>query len=141
MIQNVKQFLQGCPLFCWQFLLWQVHCFMAQTTFTPKESEATVDVVFEFNGSSLKGKNTVIYESITQDEAAVGYQKLQEFIIEKSDIEIDSLMGFVRSMGISRHGYRFRGSGWITQWCRERTMSITCRQIRILLCRMRCSFL
>ncbi len=27
MIQNVKQFLHGCPLFCWQFLLWQVHCF------------------------------------------------------------------------------------------------------------------
>ena len=48
-------------------------------------------------------------------EAAVGYQKLQEFIIEKPDIEIDSLMGFVRSMGISWHGYRFRGSGWITR--------------------------
>lgn len=44
----------------------------AQTTFTPETSEGTVDVVFEFNGSSLKGKNTVIYESITLDEKEVG---------------------------------------------------------------------
>ena len=44
----------------------------AQTTFTPEASEGTVDVVFEFNGSSLKGKNTVIYESVTQEEKEVG---------------------------------------------------------------------
>ena len=51
----------------------------AQTTFTPKDSEGTVDVVFEFNGSSLKGKNTVIYESITQDEKEVGMHADPEF--------------------------------------------------------------
>lgn len=52
---------------------------IAQTTFTPKESEGTVDVVFEFNGSSLKGKNTVIYESITQGEKEIGMHADPEF--------------------------------------------------------------
>ena len=51
----------------------------AQTTFTPKESEGTVDVVFEFDGSSLKGKNTVIYESVTQEEKEVGMHADPEF--------------------------------------------------------------
>ena len=51
----------------------------AQTTFTPKESEGTVDVVFTFDGSSLKGKNTVIYESITQEEKEVGMHADPEF--------------------------------------------------------------
>lgn len=51
----------------------------AQTTFTPKESEGTVDVVFEFDGSSLKGKNTVIYESITQEEKEVGMHADPDF--------------------------------------------------------------
>lgn len=51
----------------------------AQTTFTPKESEGTVDVVFTFDGSSLKGKNTVIYESITQDEKEIGMHADPEF--------------------------------------------------------------
>ncbi len=51
----------------------------AQTTFTPKASEGTVDVVFEFNGSSLKGKNTVIYESVTQEEKEVGMHADPEF--------------------------------------------------------------
>jgi LPXTG-motif cell wall-anchored protein len=51
----------------------------AQTIFTPKESEGTVDVVFTFDGSSLKGKNTVIYESITQEEKEVGMHADPEF--------------------------------------------------------------
>ncbi|GFI51396.1 hypothetical protein IMSAGC020_02608 [Lachnospiraceae bacterium] len=51
----------------------------AQTTFTPKESEGTVDVVFEFDGSSLKGKNTGIYESITQEEKEVGMHADPDF--------------------------------------------------------------
>jgi len=51
----------------------------AQTTFTPEASEGTVDVVFEFNGSSLKGKNTVIYESVTQEEKEVGMHADPEF--------------------------------------------------------------
>lgn len=51
----------------------------AQTTFTPKESEGTVDVVFEFDGSSLKGKNTVIYESVTQEEKEVGMHADPDF--------------------------------------------------------------
>ena len=51
----------------------------AQTTFTPKESEGTVDVVFTFDGSSLKGKNTVIYESITQEEKEIGMHADPDF--------------------------------------------------------------
>ena len=51
----------------------------AQTTFTPKDSEGTVDVVFEFDGSSLKGKNTVIYESITQGDKEVGMHADPDF--------------------------------------------------------------
>ena len=51
----------------------------AQTTFTPKESEGTVDVVFEFDGNSLKGKNTVIYESVTQEEKEVGMHADPDF--------------------------------------------------------------
>lgn len=51
----------------------------AQTTFTPKEREGTVDVVFTFDGSSLKGKNTVIYESITQEEKEIGMHADPEF--------------------------------------------------------------
>ena len=51
----------------------------AQTAFTPEASEGTVDVVFEFNGSSLKGKNTVIYESVTQEEKEVGMHADPEF--------------------------------------------------------------
>lgn len=51
----------------------------AQTTFTPEASEGTVDVVFEFSGSSLKGKNTVIYESVTQEEKEVGMHADPEF--------------------------------------------------------------
>lgn len=43
----------------------------ASTTFTPKESSGTVDVVFEFDASSLKGKTTVVFESVTQDEKEV----------------------------------------------------------------------
>lgn len=43
----------------------------ATTTFTPTESSGTVDVVFEFDASSLKGKTTVVFESVTQDKKEV----------------------------------------------------------------------
>lgn len=43
----------------------------AETTFTPTESSGTVDVVFEFNASRLKGKTTVVFESVTQDQKEV----------------------------------------------------------------------
>ena len=33
----------------------------AKTTFTPETSSGTVDVVFEFDGSSLAGKTTVVF--------------------------------------------------------------------------------
>lgn len=43
----------------------------AEATFTPTESSGTVDVVFEFDASSLKGKTTVVFESVTQDQKEV----------------------------------------------------------------------
>lgn len=43
----------------------------AATTFTPEESSGTVDVVFEFDASSLKGKTTVCFESVTQDKKEI----------------------------------------------------------------------
>lgn len=43
----------------------------ATTTFTPKESSGTVDVVFEFDASSLKGKTTIVFESVTQDKKEI----------------------------------------------------------------------
>lgn len=43
----------------------------ATTTFTPAESSGTVEVVFEFDASSLKGKTTVVFESVTQDKKEV----------------------------------------------------------------------
>ena len=43
----------------------------AKTTFTPKTSSGTVDVVFEFDGSSLAGKTTVVFESVTQDKKEI----------------------------------------------------------------------
>ncbi len=43
----------------------------AQTVFTPETIDGTVDVVFEFDGRELKGKKTVIFESITYEEKEV----------------------------------------------------------------------
>lgn len=43
----------------------------AKTTFTPETSSGTVDVVFEFDGSSLSGKTTVVFESVTQDKKEI----------------------------------------------------------------------
>lgn len=43
----------------------------AQTTFTPETIDGTVDVVFEFDGRELKGKKTVIFESVTYEEKEV----------------------------------------------------------------------
>lgn len=43
----------------------------AKTTFTPETSSGTVDVVFEFDGSSLTGKTTVVFESVTQDKKEI----------------------------------------------------------------------
>ena len=43
----------------------------AKTTFTPESSSGTVDVVFEFDGSSLAGKTTVVFESVTQDKKEI----------------------------------------------------------------------
>ena len=37
----------------------------AETTFTPKESSGTVDVIFTFDGTSLAGKTVVVFESAT----------------------------------------------------------------------------
>lgn len=42
-----------------------------KTTFTPETSSGTVDVVFEFDGSSLAGKTTVVFESVTQDKKEI----------------------------------------------------------------------
>ena len=39
----------------------------AETTFTPKESSGTVDVIFSFDGTSLAGKTVVVFESATYD--------------------------------------------------------------------------
>ena len=43
----------------------------AKTTFTPETSSGIVDVVFEFDGSSLAGKTTVVFESVTQDKKEI----------------------------------------------------------------------
>lgn len=43
----------------------------AKTTFTPETSSGTIDVVFEFDGSSLAGKTTVVFESVTQDKKEI----------------------------------------------------------------------
>lgn len=43
----------------------------AKATFTPETSSGTVDVVFEFDGSSLAGKTTVVFESVTQDKKEI----------------------------------------------------------------------
>lgn len=43
----------------------------ATTTFTPEASSGTVDVIFEFDASSLAGKTTVVFESVTQDKKEV----------------------------------------------------------------------
>lgn len=43
----------------------------AKTTFMPETSSGTVDVVFEFDGSSLAGKTTVVFESVTQDKKEI----------------------------------------------------------------------
>lgn len=47
----------------------------AKTTFTPEEESGTVDVEFEFDGSSLAGKTAVAYESVTQDGEEVAAHK------------------------------------------------------------------
>lgn len=39
----------------------------AQAAFTPEESSGTVDVIFEFDASGLKGKTIVVFESVSQD--------------------------------------------------------------------------
>lgn len=39
----------------------------AETTFTPKESSGTVDVIFSFDGTSLAGKTVVVFESATYE--------------------------------------------------------------------------
>ena len=43
----------------------------AQTAFTPDTIDGTVDVVFEFDGSELKGRKTVIFESVAYEEKEV----------------------------------------------------------------------
>lgn len=43
----------------------------AEATFTPTESSGTIGVVFEFDASSLKGKTTVVFESVTQEQKEV----------------------------------------------------------------------
>lgn len=43
----------------------------AQADFTPEAIDGTVDVVFEFDGSELKGKKTVIFESVSYEEKEV----------------------------------------------------------------------
>lgn len=39
----------------------------AQTAFTPETNSGTVEVTFTFDATTLKGKTTVVFESITQD--------------------------------------------------------------------------
>nr|WP_302585297.1 VaFE repeat-containing surface-anchored protein [uncultured Schaedlerella sp.] len=43
----------------------------AQADFTPDAIDGTVDVVFEFDGSGLKGRKTVIFESVAYEEKEV----------------------------------------------------------------------
>ncbi|MEG2418829.1 MAG: VaFE repeat-containing surface-anchored protein, partial [Eubacterium sp.] len=40
----------------------------AETTFTPEKSDGTVDVIFTFDASSLKGKEIVVFEDLFQDK-------------------------------------------------------------------------
>ena len=40
----------------------------AETTFTPEESDGTVDVVFELNSNDLKGKDLVVFEKLYLNE-------------------------------------------------------------------------
>lgn len=43
----------------------------AETTFTPEKSDGTVDVIFTFDASSLKGKEIVVFEDLFQGEDKV----------------------------------------------------------------------
>ena len=40
--------------------------------FTPEETEGSVDIEFTFNGSALKGKTTVAFETLTREDKVVG---------------------------------------------------------------------
>ena len=44
----------------------------ASKEFTPKETEGSVDIEFTFNGSALKGKTTVAFETLTREDKVVG---------------------------------------------------------------------
>lgn len=43
----------------------------AETAFTPSETEGTVEITFTFNGSALKGKTVVAFETITYKDKEV----------------------------------------------------------------------
>ncbi|MGL4548286.1 VaFE repeat-containing surface-anchored protein, partial [Eubacterium aggregans] len=43
----------------------------AETTFTPEKSDGTVDVIFTFDASSLKGKEIVVFEDLFQGKDKV----------------------------------------------------------------------
>ncbi len=42
-----------------------------ETVFTPEKSEGTVDVVFKFDGSALKGQTVVVFENVTYNDIIV----------------------------------------------------------------------
>lgn len=44
----------------------------ASKEFTPEETEGSVDIEFTFNGSALKGKTTVAFETLTREDKVVG---------------------------------------------------------------------
>lgn len=47
----------------------------AETTFTPKESEGTVDVEFTFNASEVSGKTLVVFESLLYKDKEIAQHK------------------------------------------------------------------
>ena len=47
----------------------------AETTFTPEESEGTVDVEFTFNASEVSGKTLVVFESLLYEDEEIAQHK------------------------------------------------------------------
>lgn len=47
----------------------------AETTFTPEESESTVDVEFTFNASEVSGKTLVVFESLLYEDEEIAQHK------------------------------------------------------------------
>ncbi|MEG2871759.1 MAG: VaFE repeat-containing surface-anchored protein, partial [Clostridium sp.] len=43
----------------------------SEAIFTPKESKGSIEIVFEFDGSELAGKTTVVFESLTYKEKEI----------------------------------------------------------------------